>query len=298
MIISRKVYLEIVLLICALLVIIVPATNPNFFILSLITSALIWSVQAASWDLLAGYTGMFNFGHMLFAGTAAYVVALLEINFEIARPLVILAGFAAGILSSSLIGLPSLRVRSVYFVLVSFVVPLIMYRITMSFTSIFGGEYGLSIKRIYSRETIYYSAVVLMAVTLIILRILIKSRVGLTLQSIRDDEETARAIGINVARYKLLACMISAAFGSLAGICYVYHMAHVGPEIFSIMSSFNVIIMGLVGGIGTLFGAALGGSGLSVLLEFLRPISIYRNIAYAALLVTVVMLFPFVYKNY
>jgi len=292
--ISKREYFPMItiLIISLLLVAVVPATNHSFFIISLLTAALIWSIQAASWDLLAGYTGLFNFGHMLFAGTAAYVVALVEVNLKIPRPLVILAGFLAGILSSLLIGLPSLRVRSVYFVLVSFVVPLIMYRITMSFTRIFGGEYGLSIERVYSRESIYYVVMVLAAFTVIILRILVKSRLGITLQSIREDEETARAVGINVPFYKLLACAVSAGFSSLAGICYFYHMSHVGPEIFSIMSSFNVVIMGLTGGIGTLFGSALGGLGLSLLLEFMRPISIYRNITYAALLVAVVMLFP------
>lgn len=281
-----------ILIISSLLVAVVPATNHSFFIISLLTTALIWSIQATSWDLLAGYTGLFNFGQMLFAGTAAYVVALLEVNFKIPRPLVILAGFLSGTISSLLIGLPSLRVRSVYFVLVTFVVPLILYRITMSFTRIFGGEYGLSIGAVYSRESVYYVVIVLAAFTVLILRILVKSRLGITLQSIREDEETARAVGINVPFYKLLACMISAGFGSLAGVCYFYHMSHVGPEIFSIISSFNVVIMGLTGGIGTLFGAALGGLGLSLLLEFMRPISIYRNITYAVLLVAVVMLFP------
>ena len=292
--ISRGEYLPIIiiLLISLLLVALVPVSNHSFFIISLLTSALIWSIQAASWDLLAGYTGLFNFGHMLFAGTAAYVVAIVEVNFDIPRPLAILAGLVAGIFSSLLIGLPSLRVRSVYFVLVSFVVPLIMYRITMSFTTIFGGEYGLSIERVYSRESIYYVVTGLAAFTVIVLRILVKSRLGITLQSIREDEETARAVGINVPFYKLVACVVSAGFSSLGGICYFYHMSHVGPEIFSIMSSFNVVIMGLTGGIGTLFGATLGGLGLSLLLEFMRPISIYRNITYAALLVAAVMLFP------
>jgi branched-chain amino acid transport system permease protein len=292
--ISKREYSPIItiLIISSLLLAMVPATNHNFFIIGLTTAALIWSIQAASWDLLAGYTGLFNFGHMLFAGTAAYVVALLEVNCKIPRPLVILAGFLAGILSSLLIGLPSLRVRSVYFVLVSFVIPIIMYRITMSFTGIFGGEYGISIERVYSRESIYYVVTVLAAFTVIILRIFVKSRLGITLQSIREDEETARAVGINVPLYKLLACLISAGFGSLAGVCYFYHMSHVGPEIFSLTSSFNVVIMGLTGGMGTLFGAALGGLVLSLLFEFMRPISIYRNITYAALLVAVVMLFP------
>jgi branched-chain amino acid transport system permease protein len=292
--VSKAAYLpiSIVLLVSLILLLVVPATNHDIFIISLITSALISAVYVASWDLLAGYTGLFNFGHMIFAGTAAYVVALLEVNFAIPRPLIILVGIAGSILSSFLIGLPSLRVRSVYFVLVSFVVPLILNRITMSFTAVFGGEYGLSVNRVYSRETVYYAAIVLLASTLIILKMVVMSRIGITLQSIREDEETARAVGINVPLFKLLACMISSVFAGLAGICFFYHMSHVGPEIFSIISSFNVVIMGLAGGIGTLFGTAIGGGGLSLVIELMRPVAIYRNISYAALLVLIVMVFP------
>jgi len=283
----------IVLLIAALMALVVPAaTDHDFFIMSVLTSALLWSVYVASWDLLAGYTGLFSMGHMVFAGTAAYAVALLEVNCDIARHFVILAGFAAGIFSALIIGLPSLRVRSLYFVVVSFVLPTIMQRITMSFTTVFGGEYGLSIERAYARETMYYTAIVLMVVTLIVLRIVVKSRIGMTLKSIREDEETARAIGINVPLYKLLSCVISAAFASLAGICDFYNMSHVDSGIFSIMSSFNVVIMGLGGGIGTLFGGAVAGGVLTLLAEVMRPIAEYRNISYAALLVVVVMLFP------
>ena len=281
-----------VIFISILLVLMVPLTNHDFFLMGLISSALLWAVFVTSWDLLAGYTGLFNFGHMVFAGTAAYAVALIEINCDISRFMVILFGLAAGIFSSILIGIPSLRVRSVYFVLVSFVVPQIMNRITMSFTKVFGGEYGLAIERIYSRETIYYAAVCLMAVTLIALRALVKSRIGMTLKSIREDEETARAVGINVPLYKLLACVVSSLFASFGGIIYFYHMLHVGPEIFGIMASFNVVIMGLVGGVGTLFGPAIGGGGLYLIIEFMRPVASYRNLAYAGLLVAVVMVSP------
>ncbi len=272
------------------LAIVAPVTDYDFYWLGLLTSACLWVVYVVSWDLLSGYTGMLNFGQLLFAGVAGYTVALLELHVKgMARPLMMAIGLLAGICSSLLIGLPSLRVRSSYFALVSFAVLLVFFRITMTFVEIFGGDYGLSIPRAFSRETLYFTSIVLMAGTLIIMRIIVKSRIGMALQSIREDEETARAVGINIQRYKLMACVISAFFTSLAGICGFYYMGHVGPEIFGMMGSFNVVIMGVVGGTGTIFGAALGGGVLSVLLEFMRPIAEYRNIGYAMLLVVVVM---------
>ncbi len=270
--------------------VVAPASDYDFYLIGLLTSACLWVVYVVCWDLLAGYTGMLNFGQLLFAGVAGYTVALIEIHLKIPRPLTMLAGLFAGILSSLLIGLPSLRVRSTYFALVSFAVLLVFFRITLTFVEIFGGDYGLSISRVFSRDILYYTSIFLMAVTLITLRLIVKSRVGMALQCIREDEETARAVGINIQRYKLMACLISAFFTSLAGICQFYYMGHVGPEVFGMMGSFNVVIMGVVGGAGTIFGAALGGGVLSVLLEFMRPIAEYRSLGYALLLVVVVMI--------
>lgn len=272
------------------LAIVAPVSDYDFYLIGLFTSACLWVVYVVCWDLLAGYTGMLNFGQLLFAGVAAYAVALLEINYPLPRPLMMLAGLIAGVASSLLIGLPSLRVRAAYFALVSFAMLLVFFRITLTFIDIFGGDYGLSIPRVFSRQSLYYSSIVLMAVTLISLRLIVKSRIGMALQCIREDEETARAVGINIQRYKLMACLISAFFTSLAGICGFYYMGHIGPEMFGMMGSFNVVIMGVVGGAGTIFGAALGAGVLSVLLEYMRPIAEFRNIGYALLLVVVIML--------
>ena len=293
-IIFQKDYLPllIVILICIGLAMIVPASNHNFYIIGLLTSACLWVVYVVSWDLLGGYTGMISFGQMLFAGVAAYTVALIELNLSVARPIIIIAGLIAGTCSSLLIGLPSLRVRAAYFALVSFVLPLVFYRITISFVSVFGGDYGLSIARVFSRETLYYWSIILMATTLVTMRLVTKSVIGKALQSIREDEDTARAIGIDIARYKLLACVVSAFFTSFAGICSFYYMGHIGPGIFGMMGSFDVVIMAIIGGAGTIYGAALGGWTLSVLLEIMRPVAEYRNILYAIFLVAVIMLAP------
>lgn len=294
MMILRRELLSIVIvvIISVGLAVMAPVSDYDYYLIGLLTSACLWVIYVVSWDLLTGYTGMLNFGQLIFAGVAAYAVALLEIHFPIPRPLMILAGLIAGLCSSLLIGLPSLRVRAAYFALVSFAVLLVFFRITMTFIKIFGGDYGLSIPRVFSRESLYFTAIALMAATIITMRLIVRSRIGMALQSIREDEETARAVGINIPRYKLMACLISAFFTSLAGICGFYYMGHVGPEIFGMMGSFNVVIMGVIGGTGTIFGAALGGGMLAVLLEYMRPVAEYRNLLYALLLVVVVMVAP------
>ena len=279
----------IVLLIAMGLALVVPISDHNFFIIGLLTSACLYAAYVVSWDLLEGYTGMLNFAQLLFAGVAAYTVALMELNTQVPRFLAILAGLGAGTCSSLLISLPSLRVRSTYFALVSFAILLVAHRITMTFIDVFGGEYGLAVPRAFSRESLYYGAIIIMAVTIILSKRLVKSRIGKALQAIREDEETARAVGIDIKRYKFIVCLVSAFFTSLAGICFFYTMGHVGPEIFTMMPSFDIVIMGIVGGAGTIYGAALGGIVLSLLLEFMRPVAEYRNLVYALLLVIAIM---------
>ena len=279
---------SIVLSISALLALAVPITGHDYFIIGLLTSMCLFVVYVVSWDLLEGYTGMLNFGQLLFAGVAAYTAALVELHTDAPQWFVILAGLLAGTLSSIFISIPSLRVRSTYFALVSMAVLLVANKITMTFIDIFGGEYGLAVPRAFSRETLFYTSLVIMAGTIVLSRILVTSRTGMAMQAIREDEETARAVGINLARYKFTATIVSAFFTSCAGLCFFYTMGHVGPEIFTMMPSFDIVIMGVVGGQGTIYGAALGAALMALLLEFLRPIAEYRNFTYALCLVLVI----------
>jgi branched-chain amino acid transport system permease protein len=275
-----------------LLALLAPISGYDYYLIGLMTSACLWVIYVVSWDLLAGYTGMLNFGQLLFAGVAAYTVALFELHYPIPRPLMMLAGLIAGISSSLLISLSSLRVRSAYFALVSFAMLLVFSRITLTFIKIFGGDYGLSIPRVYSRESLYFTALILMVVTMVTMRLVVRSRIGVALQCIREDEETTRAVGIHVSRYKIIVCLISSFFTSLAGICGFYYMGHVGPEMFGMMGSFNVVFMGVIGGTGTILGAALGGGVLAVVLEYMRPVAEFRNLLYALLLAIMVMAAP------
>ena len=285
-------WLVIVCAIAGILFAIVPLSGHNFFVIGLLTSACLYVVYVVSWDLLEGYTGMLNFGQLIFAGIAGYTVALLELNTGIGRAGAIIIGILVGTSSSLLLSIPSLRVRSTYFAIVSFSVLLVCYKVTMTFIKIFGGDYGLAIHRVFSRETLFYASILIMAFTVIASRLLVMSRFGMALQAIREDEETARAVGINIRMYKFLICLVSAFFTSLAGICFFYTMGHVGPEIFSMMGSTDVLIMGVVGGQGSIFGTAIGGALLALLLEVMRPVAEYRNLLYAFLLVLVVVFAP------
>jgi len=290
--IKDHLWVLIVCVIAGILFAIVPLSGHNFFVIGLLTSACLYVVYVVSWDLLEGYTGMLNFGQLIFAGVSGYTVALLELNSGIGHAGAIIVGVLVGTCSSLLLSIPSLRVRSTYFAIVSFSVLLVCYKVTMTFIKVFGGDYGLAIHRVFSRETLFYASIVIMAFAVIASRFLVKSRFGMALQAIREDEETARAVGINVKFYKFVICLVSAFFTSFAGICFFYTMGHVGPEIFSMMGSTDILIMGVIGGQGSVFGAAIGGALLALFLEVMRPVAECRNLLYAFLLVLVVMFAP------
>lgn len=264
----------------------------NTFLINTAALALIWAVYGASWDILAGYTGLLNFGQLLFAGSAAYTVAFLENNFDIPFPLVILAGIAAALIAGLLMSIPTFRVRHSYFALVSLVLVLIFEKVCLTFVNVTGGEYGLNVMRAWSPESMYYVVLAVAITSIAALRLLVNSRLGLAFKAIREDEDSARAVGLDVGRLKVLSCLISALTTGIAGICHLYILEVITPNIFSMMSSFQVIIFSIVGGMGTLFGAALGAGLLSVFFEAIRPMAEWRTLLYALLLIAVIMAAP------
>jgi len=263
----------------------------NNYILTILMLSMVWAIYGMSWDVLFGYTGLLCFGQLLFAGVAIYTVALLKINFDLSLPLLIMAGLTAALISGLVLGLITCRVRHAYFSLTTFALILILERITFSYSNIFGGEYGISINRAWGVLEMYYVVALVFFVTLIVLWLVLKSKIGLALKSIREDEETARAVGINVSALRIFACLLSAFFTGAGGICYLYILEWVGSTIFNMMNSFQVVISSIIGGPGYIFGAALGCGGLSIFFEAMRPISEWRNLVYAVMLIVVILIF-------
>lgn len=273
----------------------------NITVLSFVTLGLIYAIFAASWDLLSGYTGQFNFGHALFFGFAAYCFYLftsasyfLNQNFEV-NPITKLfleiinqyiqvtpleAFFISAFLASFLalgIGLIALRLKGAYFALISLIIPLVIYYAIPVIYLFPGKSFG-----IFNQPTIlpqtntsidsinfYYFTLLIFLISMGIMLLFAYSRIGDIFQSIREDEEAAESIGINTTRYKILAFIISAYFAGLAGCLYTQWFPHpeVFPSIFTTDYSFPVIIYVIVGGVGTIYGGALCAILLTLLIQ-------------------------------
>lgn len=267
-----------------------PLWVSNPYVLSVLTLAALYAIFASSWDILSGYIGQLNFGHAVFFGAGAYAAGFLGPHLP--ALLVLPAGAVAAVGFAFLVGVPCLKLRGPYLSLTTLVFPLILERLAFTFRDVTGGEYGITVDPPLSAMGLYLAALALLLATLMVLLAVAESRIGSTFRAIGDDDQAAMAAGVNATRFKLGAFVLGAALAGLGGVLYAYHLRHVGPEIFSLFTSFAIVIMGIVGGMGTILGPALGAFFLTLLGESLREIETFRVLIYSAVLILCVMLFP------
>lgn len=268
----------------------VPVWISNPYVLSVLTLAALYAIFASSWDILSGYIGQVNFGHAVFFGAGAYATGFLGPHLP--PLLVFAAGAATAVGFAFLVGLPCLKLRGPYLSLTTLVFPLILERLAFTFRDVTGGEYGITVAAPLSALGLYYATLALLLATLVILLAIAESRIGRSFRAIGDDDQAAMAAGVNTTRFKLGAFVLGAGLAGLGGVLYAYHLRHVGPEIFGLFTSFSIVIMGIVGGMGTILGPALGAYFLTLLGESLRGIETYRLLVYSAVMILCVMLFP------
>lgn len=278
------------LLAAAAVLALLPLWVKNPYYLSVLTLAAIYAIFASSWDILSGYIGQINFGHAVFFGTGAYAAGFLGPHLP--PILVFFAGGLTAVVFALLVGFPCLKLRGPYLSLTTLVFPLILERLAFTFRGVTGGEYGLRVTPPLSAIGLYYASLALLAVTIVILLAVAESRIGRTFRAIGDDDQAAMAAGVNVTRFKLGAFVLGAALAGLGGVLYAYHLRHVGPETFGLFTSFSIVIMGIVGGMGTIIGPAMGAYFLTLLSESLREIETYRLMIYSSVMILCVMLFP------
>jgi branched-chain amino acid transport system permease protein len=242
-------------------------------------SAYFFGIYAMSWDVVSGYTGQISFGHGLFFAVGGYTSALLNLGYGIQPLLSIPVGVLLAAVAGVLIGVPALRLRGPYLSLVTLVAPLMLTSFFVWQSGIFGGELGLSspdtlfgLSTLFDTTLIYYIAFGLFVFVLALLLLLTRTDAGAVLTAIREDEDAVAAAGLNAAKFKIMAFILSAAVGGLAGAVIVHTgRAGVNPtDLMSIVINVEVIIAAILGGMGTITGAALGGIMLILLREQLN----------------------------
>ena len=249
-------------LLCLVLLFTYPLVTQNPYYLGIFITASLFAIFAASWNFLAGLAGQISFGHAIFLGIGGYVAAIFVRYLDYHwLPSLIIGGVSATLIGC-IVGIPSLRLKGPYLALGTMALSIfIMYLfINEDLAHIFFGEPGIDRVPPVSTNYVekYYIYLIIMLISLIIMILIGRSRLGTILKSIRDDDTGAEASGINITKYKIIAFMISGFFGGIAGGLFAMQFRNTSPFIFQPLYSFYAIIMTAIGGIGAISGSGLG----------------------------------------
>ena len=279
-------------------------------------TVLIYVLLGLGLNIVVGYAGLLDLGYVFFFAVGAYATGLLtgaalntftgsgppavsaDLNFYVAIPIVLVIAAATGLL----IGAPVLRLRGDYLALVTLGLGEMVVVLVASpwFAPLVGGPSGMrnvsdaAIGGFGFRETqhFYYLALAFVLLALFVSRRLSSSRIGRAWTAMREDEQTADAMGVNVTRYKLLAFAMGGAIGSLGGAMFAVQIGSLTPQSFSVQVSILVLGLVILGGMGSLPGVVTGALVLVGLPGLLREFEEYRALAYGAALVAVMILRP------
>ncbi len=240
-----------------------PMVFSDYFISQLVF-VWIYSVVALGLMLLVGFTGQVSLGHAAFLAMGAYTEAYLQLR---GWPFVLSLASAALVagLTGIVVGLPALRVKGIYLSIATLAFGFIVEEAVTRADSITGGNTGITLGaleifgwRVDSETRFYYVSLVIVILCIIGVMNLMRSPTGRAFVAIRDSEISAQSMGIHLARYKTIAFALSAALTGIAGALYAHKLRFISPEQFTILQSIELLIMIVIGGLGSIYGAIFG----------------------------------------
>jgi branched-chain amino acid transport system permease protein len=263
---SRGAFLTIAAVVAALAC--VPLVTHSNAVLNFLVVALLIALAGQGWNILGGYGGQYSFGHAAFFGTGAYATAILQVRYGVNAWPAFAIGIAAGAAVGAVIGALTFRsgLRGSYFALVTLAFAEVL-RIIASVAPITGAGVGTLIKldigarslQFQSRAVFFWMILALVAASLVITRLIEQSRFGAWLVAVRENEDAARALGVDAKRVKLGAMTISAAMTATAGCFYAQYFLFIDAGIaYGPWISVEALLAPIIGGVGTVFGPLLG----------------------------------------
>ncbi len=232
--------------------------------LAQLTFILIYSVVGLGLMLLSGYTGLFSLGHAAFLGVGAYTEAALA-RYGWPFPITFAAAALVAAATGVVVGLPALRVKGIYLAIATLAFGFIVVEVFARWESVTGGNAGTHLQapqafgwKADDDISFYFVCLVVVAGATLVILNLLRSPTGRAFVAIRDSEVSAQSMGINLARYKTLSFAISAALAGVGGALYAHKLKFISPDQFDIVQSIDLVLMIVVGGIGSVHGAFLG----------------------------------------
>ncbi len=277
-----------------------PAITQDPYFLNMLITAGIWTTSIWGVRVIMS-TGQLTLGHAAYMAVGAYASTLLTmkagLSFWLAFPL---SGLISALIAL-LIGYPTLRIKGVYFSIITFAFAEILRLIIVHWPSLLGGYGGIAnIPRpqpifsisFTSRVPFYYLILAVSLATYLVMIRIDRSRIGKIFSSIHESDALAESVGINVMKYKILAFCLGCFFAGLSGSFYAHYFAFTSPEFFTIWQSIYCLLFVIVGGVGSVWGPPLGSLFMTLVPEFLRVAREYEPVIYSIILIVVMFLLP------
>ena len=269
----------------------------NYFLMSLFTRIVILAMAAVSLNLIMGFGGMVSFGHAAYLGIGGYAIGILAkegINSGFLQwPLAL----AMSALFALAVGALSLRTRGVYFIMITLAFAQMVYYVAIGLDR-YGGDDGMTIYKrsqfgdlinLSNKTAFYYLCLVLLLVAVYIVWRIVNSRFGMVIQGARSNDRRMRAIGFPTYRYKLVCFVIAGTMCGLAGALLANHTDFISPAVMHWTRSGDLIVMAVLGGMGTVFGPVIGAVAPLVLEEVLSGVTEYWQIIMGPIFLLVVL---------
>lgn len=262
----------------ALLFLVLPLLYNNHYFQHVLILVLMWALLGQAWSIAGGYAGMISFAHIVFFGFGAYTSTVLFLDAGLSPWLGLWLGGLISAVFAILIGYPLSKLRGHYFAIATFALQQVV-QILFSNWSFVGGANGLSLPlksgwgyfQFSSKLPYYYIILVLYALSVLVTYLMVKTKPGFYFRAIANDEDSAKRLGVDIARYKSLALGVSAFFAALAGTFYAQYVLYIDPaSILNINLSIIIVLVATLGGAVYLFGPLVGALILIPISEYAR----------------------------
>jgi branched-chain amino acid transport system permease protein len=248
------------------------------YLLAQLTLVLIYSVVGLGLMLLAGFTGLFSIGHAAFLGVGAYTQAVMTAA-GVPFPFALIAAAALSAAVGVVVGLPALRVKGIYLGIATLSFGFIVEEVFARWERVTGGNAGMHVKppsfgawKLDTATEFYFLCLAVTVIATLAILNLLRSPTGRAFVAIRDSEISAQSMGIHLARYKTLSFAISAALAGVGGALYAHMIKFLSPDQFNIVQSIDLLLMVVIGGLGSVHGAFLGAIFLIVMPQAISSI--------------------------
>ncbi|HEX5317752.1 MAG TPA: branched-chain amino acid ABC transporter permease [Stellaceae bacterium] len=260
----------------------------NGFGLHVATISLYYTTLAASWNLLAGMTGQFSLAHQAFAAIGAYTSGLLIRYFDVPILVGIVSGTGVSAIFGLVLGRIVLRMRAIYLAIATWAFAETVHILLTAAYGITRGELGLNVPPLYRNLdplAYYYTFAGLTIVSVAAMWLLVRSPIGYFMRAIKDDELRAQSFGVDTTRVKVAVFTISSAFAGMAGAFYAHYILVLSPQLADFNEMAKLIVMTVVGGLGSFAGPLLGAAPVQVLTTYLAKYGEWDMVIYAVLVI-------------